>query len=116
MKKNNLSDSIKKIKRLFTKKADRSYCQNAEHDWLVILMCSCVMCVGVLAVDGYIFYKLNRGELFNSAPILALKVPALNRPLLEQEINFYQQNPSTAMLPSAEQTTATTTAATSTAN
>ena len=112
MKKFNISDILRKIRHTFTKKPERNYDRNPERDWLLILLYSSIACLAIAILDGYIFYKINRGELFNSIPTVASTVPTLNRTLLKQEIDFYKNQSTAASAITAQsiaQATSTTT-------
>lgn len=84
-----IQNILKKITAFFTKKNHRRFFHDASSDWKHILIISIIFMFIIIAVDGYLFFKISRGELFSTENSSINHVPAFNRALLDSENNYY---------------------------
>ncbi|MES2436385.1 MAG: hypothetical protein V4519_00045 [Patescibacteria group bacterium] len=72
------------INKLFKKSPKRAFRRNPLRDWQKIMVGSFLMCLAIFIVDGYFFFKINKGELFSGAAPQAEALPTLDRSSLKK--------------------------------
>src|SRR3989344_1617069 len=76
------------INTLFRKKHAPLFSRQPEKDWLKILGFFIVFLILVLALDGWIFYKIGQKEIFLPGPAAA-DAQALAKSALQETAAFY---------------------------
>ncbi len=78
------------INTLFKKKKKNTIQRDPYGDWQKMVIISIIAFIIVAIVDGYIFYKLNRGELFTTTSTDTVQAPVpFNKTLLQEDNKFY---------------------------
>jgi hypothetical protein len=67
------------INKLFKKAPKRVYRRNPLRDWQKIIISSFVLCLVLVIIDGYFFYKINKGELFSGTAMEEQSLPTLDQ-------------------------------------
>jgi hypothetical protein len=81
-------DITKKIKRSFVRKENIDIVRNPERDWRRLLVGFVACFIIVVCVDGYLFYKISKGDLF-SAPPPQPTSDAVDRDALQRVAAYY---------------------------
>jgi hypothetical protein len=77
------------IAKLFKKTPRRANRQDPFHDWKKIIIGFVIALLIVVLVDGYIFYKVNKGELFSFGNNEEVSSPTLNQATLDRTNKRY---------------------------
>ncbi len=84
-----LAPYFKKISALFKRRPHSLFRRDPYKDWLRILIGAVIMFFVVALIDGFLFYKINRGEIFIEHNKTQLKVETLDRSGLKKVNDFY---------------------------
>src|SRR5665213_215690 len=83
-----LKDIYKKIIHRSGKHAAIDFVRTPSDDWKRLVLGFVVVIIIVAGIDGYLFYKINAGDLF-TAPPPAPTADAVNRTTLTTIADFY---------------------------
>jgi undecaprenyl pyrophosphate phosphatase UppP len=82
-----LSAYLKKITTLFHH--HRRFVRDPYRDWQIMLVTSIALCLIIVGIDGYMFYKLDRGELFSTLSSDSQRLATFDKIILQQQNNSY---------------------------
>lgn len=80
---------LKKISGIFKRHKHSLFHRDAFKDWLHILIGATILSLIVIAVDGYLFYKISVGEIFIETVDVIQKVDTVDRGALKKANDYY---------------------------
>ena len=83
------SFSTKKFTKLIPKRHPGFYAVNPQRDWKRIVVGFLAIVLISLAIHGYIFWKINKGEIFLANGVNEENVQTIDRTKLKQLMDYY---------------------------
>lgn len=85
------SFNLKSLKKLFTRKPKISGgMYDAKRDWKIMLFSFAVLSLALACVSGYLFYKINNGEVFLVEQKENGSVEAVNKKNLDETVDRFE--------------------------
>lgn len=84
--------NLKKIKipkNLF-KREYKAISDKARHDWKIMIIFFLLVYVAITIVNFFIFFEIDKGEIFSVSPQSETRENSVNKKLLEETVNIFE--------------------------
>ncbi len=83
--------NLRSFKNLFSKKAGKSELDyNAKRDWKMLLIFFTVIAFVLACFSGYLFYKINNGDIFTVEKVENSPVDVVNKKNLDETVDRFE--------------------------
>lgn len=76
--------------KVVARKIEKTILEKAVHDWKILLLSAIILGLIVVAIDGYLLWRVNNGDIFVAEIVTETDTTLSDKRMLENVVKFFE--------------------------